>query len=917
MHKMKGLKVKVMSKKLSKSMWACFLAVVMAVSIIIPISVKSAKADVVKPDKLEATGWLESAYVEWSTDYNADSYNAYVKEKDGEYVKLDDELIRHYKTDKDYYRADALGLKAGAYVMKVVPVKDGKEIASKALETEEIAVASYDRSGFAFSSDSKYKTGSGAYNDDGTLKQDAVVLYVTKDTAKTVTMTVKTDKNKTTECTGIQAIIDALQKGQETRPVDIRIIGTVTRDDLDKISSSAEGLQIKGKNSYSNMNLTVEGVGSDACIKGFGILVRNAANVEIRNFSVLYFMDDGISVDTDNCNLWIHNLDIYYGQAGSDSDQKKGDGSIDVKKSQYCTIAYNHFFDSGKCGLVDATPAETGYADYLTYHHNWFDHSDSRHPRVRNGHNIHVYNNYYDGNSKYGVGVTSGSSAFVESNVFENCKYPMMSSLQGSDTKGNGVFSKEKGGMIKAYNNTISGAAGVVYANADSDYDTANAASFDAYLASERSEQVADSYKTLSGSTTYSNFDTDKSVDMGVTEADITAVSDVKEKVKALAGSQGGGVVPWSFTDADNSSYEIDAKLKEAVVSYKNTSLISVGGKVKKDGQQEETTKSEENTTASQETSDADEKTTAEEKTTIIDETTKNTTEAATTKPTQTKTDSDVTKATTGSTQPTTAQEPTTGAAGKVIAMDFENGSTDSSFFTIKGNIAKNKGSVTYNGKTYNKCLKMETATEISFNAQQNGKIIMVFNEDFSGNVKLDGKNTSNAENGIIKIAVNAGTHKITKGKAANLFYLSYESDNSEQTTKDNTQATTVTEPTTKEQATTVTQPATKEETTTKEEQTTNGEITTKDNETTKAEEITTSNDDIQSSVASSDITKESSASDVDTAASAENESAVQSDNESAQTSDNTVVWFYTVIAAAALAVVVSAYVFFDKKRKA
>ena len=374
--------MKAIFKKSSKSIWACLLAVVMAVSIIVPVSVKSAKADVVKPEKIEATGWLESAYVEWSTDYKADSYNAYVKEKDGEYVKLDDELIRHYKTDKDYYRADALGLKEGTYIMKIVPVKDGKEVASKALETEEIAVASHDRSGFAFSSDSKYKTGSGAYNDDGTLKQDAVVLYVTKDTAKTVTMTVKTDTNKTTKCDGIQNIIDALQKGKETRPVDIRIIGTVTKNDLDKISSSSEGLQVKGKSAYSDMKLTIEGVGSDACIKDFGILVRNAANVEIRNLSVLNFMDDGISIDTSNCNIWVHNLDIYYGQAGSDSDQKKGDGSIDVKKSQYCTIAYNHFFDSGKCGLVDATPADSGYSDYLTYHHNWFDHSDSRHQRI-------------------------------------------------------------------------------------------------------------------------------------------------------------------------------------------------------------------------------------------------------------------------------------------------------------------------------------------------------------------------------------------------------------------------------------------------------------------------------------------------------------------------------------------------------
>ena len=881
--------MKAIFKKSSKSIWACLLAVVMAVSIIVPVSVKSAKADVVKPEKIEATGWLESAYVEWSTDYKADSYNAYVKEKDGEYVKLDDELIRHYKTDKDYYRADALGLKEGTYIMKVVPVKDGKEVASKALETEEIAVASHDRSGFAFSSDSKYKTGSGAYNDDGTLKQDAVVLYVTKDTAKTVTMTVKTDTNKTTECVGIQNIIDALQKGKETRPVDIRIIGTVTKNDLDKISSSSEGLQVKGKSAYSDMKLTIEGVGSDACIKDFGILVRNAANVEIRNLSVLNFMDDGISIDTSNCNIWVHNLDIYYGQAGSDSDQKKGDGSIDVKKSQYCTIAYNHFFDSGKCGLVDATPADSGYSDYLTYHHNWFDHSDSRHPRIRNGHNIHVYNNYYDGNSKYGVGVTSGSSAFVEANVFENCKYPMMSSLQGSDAKGKSIFSNEKGGMIKAYNNIISGAAGVVYANADSSYGAANAASFDAYLAAERNEQVAGSYKTLSGSTTYSNFDTDVSVDMGVTEADITAVAEVKNKVKALSGSHGGGVIPWNFTDADNSSYAIDEKLKEAVTAYKNTALISVGGKVDKTGHTEETTKSEENTTASQETSSSDEKTTAQptQNTTASDATQATTSQQPTAVQPTTEQQSTTVSTTTAQQsttvqQTTTAQQPTTGTAGKVIAVDFENGSTDNTFFNIKGNIAKDKGTVTYKGKTYTKCLKMETSTEISFTTQTNAKIVMVFNEDFNGKVKLDGSKCA-VKNGIIEMTVNAGTHKITKGDKANLYYLAYEQDNSQQTTKDNEQATTVTQPATNEQATTVTEPATNEQTTT---------VT---QSATKEDETSFSGND---------------------SASSENSSAVQSEGESAQTSDNTVIWFYAVIAVA-MALVASAYVFFDKKRKA
>ena len=41
--------------------------------------------------------------------------------------------------------------------------------------------------------------------------------------------------------------------------------------------------------------MTIEGIGDDATINGFGFLLRNAGNVEMRNFSIINFMDDGIS----------------------------------------------------------------------------------------------------------------------------------------------------------------------------------------------------------------------------------------------------------------------------------------------------------------------------------------------------------------------------------------------------------------------------------------------------------------------------------------------------------------------------------------------------------------------------------------------------------------------------------------------
>ena len=94
---------------------------------------------------------------------------------------------------------------------------------------------------------------------------------------------------------------------------------------------------------------------------------------------------------------------------------EKGDGSLDCKKSTYVTFSYNHFWDSGKCNLLGLSEGTTSDL-YITYHHNWYDHSDSRHPRCRY-YSAHIYNNYYDGNSKYGAG-----ACLLEKNIStRNC----------------------------------------------------------------------------------------------------------------------------------------------------------------------------------------------------------------------------------------------------------------------------------------------------------------------------------------------------------------------------------------------------------------------------------------------------------------------------------------------------------------
>ena len=436
----------------------------------------------------EAKGWQESAYLKWAPFEGAFSYNVYVDDK-----KIDAQLIRQYAS---YYRADVLGLKEGTYSVKVVPVNaEGTEIAG-ANTASNLVVKSYNREGFAHF---KYD-GVGAYNNDGTLKAGAKVLYITAKTAKTVSTTVNTGKLET--ITGLQSIIDAYSKGKDKTPIAFRIIGKVNLSDLDHISSSAEGLQIKG----AMMNMTFEGVGDDATVYGFGFLLRNTKSVEFRNFAIMRCLDDAMSLDTNNSHVWIHNMDLFYGKKGSAADQAKGDGTVDIKgDSQYITVAYNRFWDNGKASMC-GMKSETG-PNYITYHHNWFDHSDSRMARVRTM-SVHMYNNYYQHNDVYGIGATSGSSVFMESNYFDAVKRPIMSSLQGTDAKGDGTFSGEKGGLIKAYGN--------VFTNKPDNFSyipySENNTSFDAYEVSNPSEQVPASVKTLVGGTSYDNFDTNSSL---------------------------------------------------------------------------------------------------------------------------------------------------------------------------------------------------------------------------------------------------------------------------------------------------------------------------------------------------------------------------------------------------------------------
>lgn len=510
---------------------------------------------------ISAAGWLESAYAEWTPLSNASNYNVYCKPAAAaNYEKVDAMLVRDYG---DKIRVDVLGLKEGKHDVKILPVVNGKESGTPTIVSFD--VKGHDRSGFAHMGGATV----GAYNNDGTLKENAVVIYVTEKNKSTLTADVFTSASKTTSCTGISAVMSALQKGYEKRPFCIRLIGRITAEGMTGSGDNNNLLLKASNNDRPVKDVTIEGVGNDATCYGFGVRGIRNNNCEIRNLGIMLFGDDGIAFETNNKNCWVHHNDIFYGTAGSDADQAKGDGSLDVKDdSQYMTFSYNHFFDSGKMSLC-GMKSETG-PNYITYHHNWFDHSDSRHPRVRTM-SVHVYNNYYDGVAKYGVGAVMGASVFVEANYFRNVAKPMMCAGQGTDALGDGTFSGEAGGLIKSFNNYFTEKPSKFSFITQKE----NATSFDAYEVTNRQEQVPSSVKAVLGGSLYDNFDTNSSLMYSYTPDDPTQVAKI---VSSNAGRMGGGDFKWQFNNAkDDASYSLNTDLMSAIKAYK-TKLVSVLG---------------------------------------------------------------------------------------------------------------------------------------------------------------------------------------------------------------------------------------------------------------------------------------------------------------------------------------------------
>ena len=428
-------------------------------------------------------GWFEEAFAEWDSSKLGNNVKvSYAFAGTSDYTAVDSELIRGS-------RVDIPGLKGNTSYTVNIQGSNGSAACT-------VKTMAFDRSGYAHWNNSN---GVGAYNNDGTLRSGVTVIYVTNSNKDTITYN------------GQTGLYNIFYSGKP-KNVDFRFIGSI---DVPSGAKANDGQQNDGSNMLylqNGENVTVEGIGYDTSLNQWGFEMKRSAGCEVRNLWLGKYPDDGVSMsgssDHKSTNMWIHNNTIekgynaYAGNGIVDDDKADGDGSLDIKWSEYVTVSYNIFKDAHKTSLVGG--ATNHQQDWITYHHNWFNSTESRNPRARNAH-VHSYNNYFYNNKQYGIGASYNSKVFSESNYYENTNLPLDAVNMGSD-----AYS----GTIKSYGDKF------VSCNMGNSlaYQTVNSRNDKAYI-----------NNLLGGGDSYDNFDTDASKiysSYSVTSAD-TAKSDV------------------------------------------------------------------------------------------------------------------------------------------------------------------------------------------------------------------------------------------------------------------------------------------------------------------------------------------------------------------------------------------------------
>ena len=227
------------------------------------------------------------------------------------------------------------------------------------------------------------------------------------------------------------------EKKGDHSPAILWLSGTFKPDDGRDFSEDHPWFDVKD---VSNLSI----IGTDSFVMDrIGIFCVRSSNIIIRNINFLQpkANNGADAVSMQKCDgVWVDHCTFTSLNQTKDYE----DGSTDITHgSRNVTVSWCHYINTQKTCLVGHSNSQSDDVQITaTFHHNWFEGSSSRHPRVRFG-RVHVYNNLFEGVTTYGVGSAYGAHVLVEFNCFDGvrlptdiCTYPAkdggVSNLQGS-----------------------------------------------------------------------------------------------------------------------------------------------------------------------------------------------------------------------------------------------------------------------------------------------------------------------------------------------------------------------------------------------------------------------------------------------------------------------------------------------------
>lgn len=186
-------------------------------------------------------------------------------------------------------------------------------------------------------------------------------------------------------------------------------------------------------------NLSILGKDPNATLMGVGLNIYKSYNIIVRNLTFMDCPDDAINVDDPlSHHIWIDHC-TFTDSPDVDVEGERHDGLVDIKGgANYITVSWNRFENHRKTCLLghsDNNGAEDIGRLKVSYHHNWFNNTHSRHPRVRFG-QCHVFNNLYDNRKRgmdYAIASTEQADVLVEANMFWQVRYPSRVGYGNSD----------------------------------------------------------------------------------------------------------------------------------------------------------------------------------------------------------------------------------------------------------------------------------------------------------------------------------------------------------------------------------------------------------------------------------------------------------------------------------------------------